>query len=380
MRQKKRICIAVTLLIIVTLFSGCGVLDTFHSSVTSELGKMVVGEPEIIESISEDKYAYHSLSEEEQLVYDQVLDAILQQTDMVPVSTKDIKVLQKAYDCVMADYGGLFWVSGYQYNTYTSGKTVLGLEFMGNYTMSREERAAYQSQIDAKVEEWMVGISPGSSDYEKSKYVFETLISQVEYDVSSDNNQNILSVFLNQKTVCQGYADAVQYLLTQLQVPTTIITGNANGEPHAWNLVLLDGAYYYMDVTWGNSRYLDQDATEKKTLNYAYLNVTTQELSQTHIPDGTFQLPDCDSTQDNYFVQEGLYFDSWDYKAIGEKIQAAWKRKDEQVSVKMADDDLYHRLLSYFISEGHISDYCNGIRALSYIQDEEHRVLIFKLD
>ena len=69
----------------------------------------------------------------------------------------------------------------------------------------------------------------------------------VNYDLNAENNQNIISVFLEGRTVCQGYACATKYLMDLLDIPCTIVTGTANGEPHAWNLIELDGAYYYMD-------------------------------------------------------------------------------------------------------------------------------------
>ncbi len=70
------------------------------------------------------------------------------------------------------------------------------------------------------------------------------------------NKIRISSVsFLNKKTVCQGYANATQYLLTLLGIPAVVVTGTAEGDTHAWNLVQLDGAYYFMDTTWGNSSY-----------------------------------------------------------------------------------------------------------------------------
>ena len=56
------------------------------------------------------------------------------------------------------------------------------------------------------------------SDYEKALYVFKKLIDEVDYVEDSADNQNIISVFLNHETICQGYAYATQYLLEKLGV------------------------------------------------------------------------------------------------------------------------------------------------------------------
>ena len=62
-----------------------------------------------------------------------------------------------------------------------------------------------QNQIEAKADQWIQG-APQGDTYERIKYVYETLIDQVEYQEDSPQNQNIRSVFLEGKTVCMGYS------------------------------------------------------------------------------------------------------------------------------------------------------------------------------
>ncbi len=126
-------------------------------------------------------YAYSTLDEETRIVYDEVLDAILSHEEEVSVSTVDTKILENAYKAVCADYGGLFWVSGYVYTQYTRGGKLVGMDFTPKYTMSHEERIGIQEQIDDSVEELLAGISVSNSDYEKAKYVFEILIQNVTH-------------------------------------------------------------------------------------------------------------------------------------------------------------------------------------------------------
>lgn len=339
------------------------------------IGALVVGKAEEVETISADKYAYGCLSEEEQKVYDQILNAVLGYREKIVVSTTDERCLERAYHCVFADYGGLFWVSGYEYHTYSSGDKVLGIEFLPNYTMEEEERQKIQKQIDATVEQWLAGISIGDSDYEKSKYIYETLIGQVDYDLQSEDNQNIISVFLHGKTVCQGYANAVSYLCQQLSVPCVIVVGTADGDPHAWNMVQLDGEYYFLDATWGNSRYLASDDREGKSVNYGYLNATSEEMSATHVIEMDIPIPECYATADNYYRREGLYFEEWTPDAIGNVFGMAWQNGDWRASVKFSSSALYRQAISYFISSHHLADYCPGLTRIGYIQDDNTYVL-----
>lgn len=300
MKIRRWIGLGSALALVLVSLAGCGVADFAKDEISKKMESVVVGTAKDVESISTDRYAYQQLSDEEKKVYDQQLDCILNHQEKVPVSTKDANVIQKAYDCIMADYGGLFWVSGYQYNTYSNMDRVVGIEFAPQYLYDEAQTKEYQAQVDAVVEQWLACIGPEDSDYAKSKYVFEILIQNVEYVKESENNQNILSVFIGKQTVCQGYAGATQYLLQQLGIQSTIIHGQANGEVHAWNLVSLDGEYYLTDTTWGNSRYLMQDNSVQKQIDYQYLNTTSEFLNQTHVAQMNIPLPECTATADAY--------------------------------------------------------------------------------
>lgn len=323
--------------------------------------------------ISEGKYAYECLAEDVRQVYDEVLYVILEQQESIMVSTLDEKVLDQAYQAVNADYGGLFWVSGYSYTQYMLNNQMTGMEFSPKYTMTYEEREAAQAQIDVSVEQMLSGISVTDSDYDKVKYVYETLIQNVDYVIGAENNQNIISVFLNRQTVCQGYACATQYLLDLLEIPSVIVTGTANGEAHAWNMVLLDGEYYYLDTTWGNSTYTDSQ--EAKFINYDYLNVTTAEITKSHTIITDFFLPECTATIDNYYVKAGLYFTDWYPEEIGALYKNAWENGTGNVAVKFADAALYEKAKEYFITDQHLGDFCKGLQSFYYLENPDQNIL-----
>ena len=350
-------------------------IDTASGIIGDTIDSVKLPEPKDVVSISADKYVYGTLSKEAQTCYDRILDCMLAFEEETTLSASDEKVLEEAYKAVFADYGGIFWVDGYSYKTYTRKDEVVGVVFSPKYTMTKEEKDAYQAQTDAVAAQWLSGLSADADDFTKSRYVFETLIDHVDYDTASENNQNILSVFLGGATVCQGYADAVSCLLEDLGIPSCIISGRANGEPHAWNLIRLDGEWYFLDATWGNSRYMNADRSPVKHVNYAYLNVTSEELASTHTIGVSFAVPECTATADNYYVHEGLYFDTFDAQGIGQVFADGYYNGRDASSVKMAQPELYAQMLKYFITDGHITDYCNGLRSVTYLQSEETGVL-----
>lgn len=85
-----------------------------------------------------------------------------------------------------------------------------------------------------------------------------------EYDyVARDNRSNpayskafsVFGVIENQKAVCNGYAEYFDYVLKYSGIPGKLLTGS----DHAWNVIYLDGKYYYFDCT-NNASFGDENA------------------------------------------------------------------------------------------------------------------------
>lgn len=325
--------------------------------------------------ISDGNYAYEKLSEEGRQVYDEILTGILAHQEKITLSSSDTDVMRKAYIAVCADYGGLFWVNGYVFTKYNRGEEVVGLEFAPNYVMTLEEREQTQKQIDNVVDEWLGGISMMDTDYDKVKYIYELLSTNTEYVEEAENSQNIISVFLNRQTVCQGYACAVQYLMKQLGIKCVIVSGTALGDAHAWNLFQMDGEYYYMDVTWGRGRYT-QNAAEKFFVDYKYMAMTTEEMLRSHIPNQELPLPECTAVENNYYIKEGKYIEEWNPDEIGTELSEAWTEK-QMLILRFADKELYNQTINYFIEKGNLAEYCSNIEQVTYMADEVWQEISF---
>lgn len=322
-----------------------------------------------VSKISDGNYAYENLKQEEQQVYDEMLTAILSHQEKIMLSSMDTEVMRKAYTAVCADYGGLFWIDGYVFTKYMQGDEMVGLEFTPNYTMTEEEREQTQQQIDQVVEQWLGNISVNDSDYEKVKYIYELLSTNTEYVEGAQNSQNIISVFLNGQTVCQGYACAAQYLMKQLGIQSVIVSGTALGDAHAWNLFQMNGAYYYMDVTWGRGKYVE-DTVEKYFIDYKYMAMTTEEMLRSHLPDGELNLPECTAVADNYYRKEGAYIEEWNPKVIGAYFAKAYEEK-QIVTIRFANRQLYDEAIKYFLEDGNVSEYCPDVQEINYITEDD---------
>jgi hypothetical protein len=222
-----------------------------------------------------------------------------------------------------------------------------------------------------------------ASDYDKVKYTYEFLINNTDYVIGSRDNQNILSVMLYGDSVCQGYAKSTQYLLGKLGVKSTMVVGVVgNGEGHAWNLVNIDGAYYYVDTTWGDSSYLGSadGNVNANTVNYNFLNITTDELTKTHSIDNVVPMPYCIETKDNYYVHEGLYITGYDETTFRNIFDSARANGKDFVTFKCMDANVYSEVYNRLIGDQEIFNYLSGgSDNVSYVNSDDTYVFTFWL-
>lgn len=334
------------------------------------------------------RFAYESLDAQEQIWYGEIEQALGEMTDTVKLSTEPIEQgldeqdIDRIFQCVLIDHPEIFYTTGYTYTKYSRGDRTVGIDFAGTYSLPREEAVRKAEEIRERASEWLLDIPPDASEYDKVKAVYEKIIFFTDYDLNASNNQNIASVFLGNSSVCQGYAKATQYLLNRLGVMCTLVQGTVDtGEAHAWNLVRVDGDYYYVDTTWGDASYRMEDGSGKEELpeiNYDYLYVTTQELLRTHRIESVVAMPECTATQANYYVREGVYFTSYDAEQMQSIFDRAWESGRTEITLKCADEECYREICRVLIDEQEIFSYMpENSSTIAYAQNGKQLSLTF---
>jgi Transglutaminase-like superfamily. len=193
---------------------------------------------------------YDQLDEDQKLLYSQMYtSANAMETTITPQSGIDKGDVETVFRCLMCDHPELFWL-GNQYNYQyleTTGE-IVSVSLTFNETADNIDAA--KQAFDANVDAIVAGAEAYDSDYDKEKYVHDALIESTEYQSDSALNQSAYSAIVNHSTVCAGYAKSFQYLMQKLGIPCYYVIGTSEGEDHAWNIVLIDGSFYNVDVTW----------------------------------------------------------------------------------------------------------------------------------
>lgn len=122
------------------------------------------------------------------------------------------------------------------------------VEFIVSYYTTKEN----EEELSAAVQE-IIGSLPldGKSDYEKVRIIFEYMtdnISSVEELYSSEIHHSAYSALVNKEAVCQGFATAFYQLALEAGVDCRVVINAAPEIDHMWNIVEIDGKWYYIDT------------------------------------------------------------------------------------------------------------------------------------
>ncbi len=351
-----------------TMLTGCNLKQEIIQYIYGQAS----GEnaPVYAECVSEGRFYHDMLTAEEQVIYDEMLDCMMNfKEESLPLSCEESSSIEKCYNAVLDDYGDIYWVEKAGYNTRRDGSPV-EFTFTPTYLMTIDEKNEFDAAMKKEIGKYQKALDKCTDDYNKVKTVYEMIVKGVDYDASSENNQDIRSVFIDKASVCAGYSKAAQVLLNNQGIQCGLVHGTTlDGVAHSWNIVKIDEDYYYLDTTWGDPAFSNADSPTD--ICYDYLNVTTDDILYSRTIETAYKLPKCTATDDNYYVKSELYFEKWDKDKICEIIKKAYKKKEKSVAVRFSNGIFMSQAMEYLIDEDGIYQVCEGLDKVAYTTDSD---------
>lgn len=141
----------------------------------------------------------------------------------------------------------------------TSSKFVIEMKFTFDYYTTLAQEKSFETEAKKVISGMNLN---GKTEYEKVKTIYDYICRNVTYDRAHLNDdtytlkQSAYAALINKTSVCQGYATLFYYMTNSVGVDSRVVLGNSYdsqgsvGENHAWNIVEIDGKYYYCDTTW----------------------------------------------------------------------------------------------------------------------------------
>lgn len=347
------------LLPVLILFVICS--NNFFSKEPGEIRKLREQKVQQTDEDQYQEYYFKLLSEDEQRIYRQMLNGIRERQNEFYLTSADEDVISKVYHALLKDHPELFWVHNREEVYTTSYKGTDYCRFSPGYTYTEQEISEILTEMQNAVNEVNAEITQNASDYDKVKMIYTYLIDHTEYE-ASDDDQNIAGVFWKKKAVCAGYARAVQYLLEQLGIPCIYVEGSArdSDEGHAWNIVKINGQYYYVDATNGDQpSFLEGGAVqleEHKTVIYDYLCPFPQEYEQVYTASNEFPVPECMASDLNFYVLNQACFDTYDEQQIYDFCRMRLDNGAAVVRFKFTSQDAFDSAYRQWIQDGYIQN------------------------
>ncbi|MBR6418890.1 MAG: hypothetical protein IKS42_01005 [Oscillospiraceae bacterium] len=294
----------------------------------------------------------------------------------------DFETIKAAIYRVRESYPQYFWVNGFQTEMLGSDTTVTFSPFRN---LPEDQYLQAVTALEEAGTAILSQMPEGISDYEKALYVHDYLVDHCVYDEASVDLQETALVhtaygcIVQGSAVCEGYARAYQYLMQALGFECGTVSGIARNS-HAWNYISIGGSYYWVDVTWDDPISTGGETIAGDNKKHTYFLLDDAHIFRTRtLDDDNLFVPQCSSMELNWFVQQGLYFETYDRAAVLAQISAMYSADPAgKMEFMFGSAEAYAAAMQDLIENGQIRS-VPGLEytAYNYYTDDEMFVLSF---
>lgn len=268
-------------------------------------------------------YYFQFLTSTEQIVYDEMIEALENyrtETDVTPFPETS---LNNVYDAIRYDHPEYYWVdNGLSYYTINNAN-------IRRIVFSVPEDARYKLQQFQSYARSVAASVAGMNTYEAYRTIYDTVAEIATYGKTEGvDDQTISGIMANHIGVCSGYSDTFKFLCDAAGLPCITVVGygydgdGMNGGRHAWNMIMIDGSTYWVDVTWGDNVLEGEHYWYGCPDYYAYFCVDDATFLRRHSVSSTMNesdgyhfsatYPSCIDTRYTWFSLQDLVFSNYE--------------------------------------------------------------------
>ena len=254
---------------------------------------------------------YEGLSDDGRQAYRSLYEAVLTHKETVYIPSLTSRELSDVHAALKYDNPHLPCISDeFSYGSFG------GLFYVKmRYDYTRAECDALSAELVATAKR-MCADCAGLDEYGRELRLHDALVRQSDYSDEGVNSNTAAGVLVDRKAVCAGYALGMKLLCDMTGLRSCVVRGTAESvrgtEAHAWLAVRIDGRWYHLDPTWDDP----VNENDNSQLTHAYFNLSTEWIGADH---RDFTLPEgvtCDSTEDAFYIREGLFCGTGDWRAV----------------------------------------------------------------
>ena len=290
------------------------------------------------------KLGYQQLTQAEKEVYERIEQALLQEATTFDGRgfSPDVNVMD-VLQVVLGDHPTVVYFDKTKVRVMSS---IFGKEYQLTGLADPAKRKRMTAQLKQAAEQAIeeIRLLNPLTDYDRLMCIYEYIQDHVVYDDEelaafcrgqsrNQNAHNAYGALVEGKAVCDGISSAFCLLAQKMGFSCMLVPGRAtfrtNGlSEHAWNLILVGGKYYHLDLTWDlNTK------CQTGEYHYSYFCCNDDDISTDHAWEVRLT-PPCESRAMSYFVRNDCYVES-----IGDLERIFWrfaKSKQNVVRVKLS--------------------------------------------
>ena len=187
------------------------------------------------------------------------------------ISVSDFELYKEnigaVYFSVLSENPDIFYVFSTRVSTTANYSTGKILSIRPEYYFDIDEIPSKINEFNEMVNFFLSSVDRSWNDIVKARYLHDMLANYAEYDTKyeeiDDTDYELFKVqmriytaygaLVDNNAVCEGFAMAYNYLLSQIGIKSYYIQSIKNH--HAWNLVQIGNNYYHVDIAHDDPTY-----------------------------------------------------------------------------------------------------------------------------